>query len=46
MIPQFQQVYYGWSSVKGVNSDINSVLEKIIEPINIPKNSENKLQTR
>ena len=43
MIPQFQQVYYCWSSVKGINSDINSVLEKIIEPIDIPKKSENKL---
>ena len=38
MVPQFQQFYTSWSTLKGFSSDVGAVLSGIKEPILISKN--------
>ncbi len=43
MIPQFQQCYVCWSTVKGFSSDIDSILSGIKQPVGISNRPDNNL---
>ena len=43
LLPAFQQIYGGWSSLRGLNADLNAVLEFLEQQIIYSKNPNKKL---